>query len=186
MSTATASPSDTVFPFTKRLWAPHDDASLSEGLYHVTTSTEPMKWDQTKESRNHWFDPEFSKRSDPGFTKRFLYMHTSTDSLASKLVAHMRENASYVPRNPPELRIYAFPVDGGLPGQLVLYYEVDYAAQSLMVGYVTNYSGAGREGKRNLDSLFLLLLKAFEKQGAQVDYYESVLPLPKQIALQLL
>lgn len=184
MST-TASPSAITPPFTKRLWVPNEGASLSEGLYLITTSTDPMDWKEGKSSPDHWFGTEFSKKRDSGLSKRFLYKYTSTDNVASKLVSHLRENASPIPEDLPELRIFAFPVDGGEAGQLVYYYEVGYTFCNLMVGFVTNYSGAGKEGKRNLDSLFMLLQKAFEKHGVQVDYYESALPLPRQIALQL-
>lgn len=186
MSTTATSSFPVTLPFTKRMWVPYQGATLSEGLHLVTTHTKPINWNELNGSYFHWFGEEFSQSRVPGFSKRFNYKYTSTDNTADVLISHMRENSSPVPDNLPELRVFAFPEGHGLVDRLVLYYEIGYMTSNLMVGYVTNYSGAGKEGKKNLDSLFMLIQEAYKKHGVRVDYYESCIPLPQQIALQLL
>lgn len=176
----------TTLSLIKRQWPVHERTTTTEGFYFVAAKNKPTNWNAPKHCRKHIFGPEFSVGRDPEFSKRFLYLHTSTEMTTSALASFIGEHTCEMAHDIPEMRIFAFPPDGGTKGQLVLHFEIGFVGCNLLIGAVTNFSGAGKEGKQNLDSLFLLLQEVYKKHDAKVDYYESLEPTPRHVRMSVL
>lgn len=147
----------------------HGIALLAEHEKCQYFATTEHCWEHIVPHSTHPFGLSVPEK-EPGMGEwriHFVGVH-ATDMSVEAFIAHVRELAGYADGcKITKLRVINTPADR--PGQNYVFFEIWSTGRVIISGAMTDFSGAGDEGRRSLEDVFAVLAYAYRLEIERVQ-----------------